>query len=84
MRRRVPTDPPRHRLPPPRDPSPRGVSSLLLVVASGLALYLATLWLGVEVIGDTWIRSAIMAALIVAIAAVGYAFNRRPPRPGGR
>lgn len=83
MRRRRPTDSLR-RAKPPRDPIPRGVPAQILVVSSGLVLYLATLWLGVEVIGDTLVRSALMAALIVAIAGVGYAFSRRPTRPGDR
>ena len=69
---------------PPRDPRPRDVPSQVVVVSAGLALYLATLWLGVAIIGDTVTRSAIMAALIVAIAGVGYLFTRQPTRPGGR
>jgi hypothetical protein len=46
-------------------------------------LYLAMLWLGVVVIGDTTQRSAVMAGLIVAIAAVGYIFTRQPAGPRG-
>jgi hypothetical protein len=40
---------------------------------------LAALWLGIVVIGDTALRSALMAALIVAIAAAGYIFTRQTP-----
>jgi len=68
---------------PPRDPRPRDFPSQIVVVSCGLALYLATLWLGVAIIGDTLARSAVMAALIVAIAGVGYVFTRQPTRPGG-
>jgi len=48
-----------------------------------LGLYLATLWFGIVVVGDTPVRSALMAALIVAIAAAGYVFTRRPDPPRG-
>lgn len=83
-RRRFPPSAPGRRPSPPRDPRPRDFPSQIVVVTSGLALYLAILWLGVEVIGDTWTRSAVMAALIVAIAGVGYAFTRQAAGPGGR
>jgi hypothetical protein len=44
----------------------------------GLGVYLVTLWFGVFVVGDTPLRSALMAALIVTIAGTGYVFTRRP------
>lgn len=85
MRRPDPTPSPSdRRSSPPRDPRPRDFPSQVVVVSTGLALYLATLWLGVEIIGDTWTRSAVMAALIVTIAGVGYMFTRQPAGPGGR
>jgi hypothetical protein len=68
---------------PPRDPKPRDGFAHVVVISAGVALYLATLWLGVVVIGDTLGRSAVMAALIVAIAGVGYVFTHQPTRPGG-
>jgi len=47
----------------------------------GLGLYLAVLWLGIVVLQDNPIRSALFAGLIVAIAAAGYVFTRpRTPR----
>ena len=85
MRRPTPRpSPPDRRSSPPRDPRPRDFPSQVVVVASGLALYLGTLWLGVEIIGDTLSRSAVMAALIVTIAGVGYLFTRQPTGPGKR
>jgi hypothetical protein len=55
--------------------------SHLILATMGVALYLTTLWFGIVVIGDNPIRSALMAALIVLIAAVGYVFTRRPVTP---
>ena len=69
---------------PPRDPRPRDFPSQIVLITSGLALYVAVLWLGVAIIRDTPERSAVMAGLIVGIAAVGYAFTHRPMPPGGR
>ena len=68
----------------PRDPRPKDFPSQIVVVSGGIALYLAVLWLGVAVIRDTPLRSAVMAGLIVGIAAVGYVFTRRPTPPGRR
>ena len=83
MRRR--NAPPRQpgRSGPPRDPPPSDDLPHVVLITSGLALYLACLWLGVVVIDDSLPRSAFMAGLIVAIAAVGYVFTH-PSRPGGR
>ena len=67
---------------PPRDPRPRDNLSHVVAVTGGLLLYLATLWLGVFVIGDTVPRSAVMAGVVVAIAVAGYVFTRQPTRPG--
>lgn len=84
MRRRTPFRPsPQRGVEPPRDPKPRDEFTHLVVVTGGVGLYLAMLWLGVVVIGDTLPRSAVMAALIVAIAGVGYVFTHQPTRPGG-
>lgn len=85
MRRRTPLRPPSRRgsSGPPRDPKPRDGFSHVIVVSGGVGLYLAMLWLGVVVIGDTLARSAVMAGLIVAIAGVGYLFTHQPTRPGG-
>jgi len=69
--------------PPPRDPLPDNTPPYALLIAAGLAIYLAGLWLGVTVIQDTPLRSAVMAAFILSIAAAGYVFTR-PQRPGGR
>jgi predicted signal transduction protein with EAL and GGDEF domain len=66
----------------PRDPRPDDSLSPIVLVSGGLALYFTSLWLGVIVIGDTFIRSAVMAALIVAIAVVGYIFSHQPTPPG--
>lgn len=82
-RRNLPTRDPGRR-PPPRDPMPRGLPSQVLLILSGVGLYFGILWLGIEVIGDTATRSAVMAALIVVIAGVGYAFTRHPTKPGDR
>lgn len=56
----------------------RGGSRHLVLATMGLGLYLAVLWFGVFVVGDTPLRSALMAALIVTIAGTGYVFSRRP------
>ena len=68
---------------PPRDPRPRDSVPLIVAITSGLALYLGCLWFGVVVIGDTMLRSAVMAGVILAIAATGYVFTHASP-PGGR
>ena len=73
-RRRRP--PNRNGTPPPRDPRPSDAPPHVVLVSAAVALYLATLWLGVAVIQDTPVRSAVMAGLIVAIAATGYLFTR--------
>ena len=52
------------------------------LVAMGVALFLLVVWFGVVVIGDNPLRSALFAALIVAIAALGYRFTR-PQTPKG-
>lgn len=85
MRRRRSLRPPLRRADerPPRDPKPGDGFGHVVVVGAGVCLYLATLWLGVVVIGDTVGRSAVMAAVIVAIAGVGYVFTHQPTRPGG-
>ena len=69
---------------PPRDPRPGDFPSHIVLVSSGIALYLAVLWLGVVIIDDSLPRSAVMAGVIVAIAGVGYIFTHQPTRPGGR
>jgi hypothetical protein len=61
---------------------PGGDRRTIALVTMGIGLYLAILWLGVVVIGDNPIRSALMAGLIVCIAAAGYVFTRRPGPPG--
>lgn len=68
---------------PPRDPRPSDAPPCVVLISSGLAIYLATLWLGVAVIRDTPLRSALMAGLVLGIAVAGYVFTR-PERPGGR
>ena len=73
-RRRPPTDSSRRSRPGGR--GPRGAPSHVVLVAMGVGLYLAVLWLGIVVIEDNPLRSAIFAALIVAIAAAGYVFTR--------
>ena len=50
----------------------------------GLGIYFVTLWFGVTVVGDTAGRSALMAALILAIAATGFIVNVRGRNPPGR
>ena len=66
----------------PRDPKPRDPFQHVLVIGSGVLLYVALLWFGVRVVGDTVGRSLIIAALIVTIAGVGYWFTHQelPPR----
>lgn len=71
------------RRPPPRDPRPDGSLPHAVLITAGLTIYLAVLWLGVTILQDTPLRSALMAALILAIAASGYRFTRPPP-PGRR
>lgn len=85
MRRPTRRDPNRKRPgspPPPRDPRPGGSPPHVVLIFAGLAIYLGVLWLGVAVLEDTPLRSAAMAALILAIAAAGYIFTR--PQPPGR
>lgn len=53
----------------------------MALATAALTLYLGTLWLGIAIIGDNPVRSALVAALIVAIAAVGYMFTNRPVTP---
>lgn len=70
---------------PPRDVPPasrRPGDGHVPLIAAGLALFFATLWLGVVVIHDTPARSAAMAVLIVGIAGVGYGVSRRPRKDG--
>ena len=69
---------PRRRLNLGRGRPRRGGSRHLVLATAGLGLYLAALWFGIVVVGDTPVRSALMAALIVAIAGTGYVFTRRP------
>ena len=69
---------PRRRAEPGRGRSRRAGQRHLVLVTMGLGLYLAALWLGILIVGDTPVRSAFMAGLIVAIAATGYVFTRRP------
>lgn len=57
----------------------RGGHRHVILVSVGIGIYLAALCLGIVVIGDTALRSALMAALIVAIAAAGYIFTRQTP-----
>ena len=83
MRRPNVPRPPRHRGR-PTNRIPRSEARHVVLISGGLALYLACLWLGLVVIGDSLARSAVMAGLIVAIAAVGYVFTHGPTRPGGR
>lgn len=73
--------------PPPRDPKPGGSERFgtVALVSMGLGIYVLTLWFGITVVGDNAGRSAVMAGVIVAIAAIGYFVNRRsdpPQRPG--
>lgn len=65
-----------------RERGQRAPSKVLALGTVALTLYLGTLWLGIAIIGDNPIRSALMAALIVAIAAVGYVFTNQPDAPG--
>ncbi len=78
MRRRRPSAP-RRRVG-RRRTALRGRSHVMLVTM-GLALYLAILWLGIVVLEDNPVRSALFAGLIVAIAATGYIFTRPPTPP---
>ena len=82
-RPRVPRTPAK---PPPRDPPPSGNQrfSPVALISMGLGIYFVTLWFGVTVVGDTAGRSALMAALILAIAATGFIVNGRGRNPPGR
>jgi hypothetical protein len=64
----------------PRDTQPEGEVPHALLLSGAVALYLAALWLGIVVIRDTTQRSAVMAGIIVAIAAVGYIFTHSGER----
>ena len=55
-----------------------GARHYALLIAAGCAVYFGGLWLGVTVIGDTMPRSIVMAGVILALAAAGYHFSRRP------
>jgi len=66
------------RAPNARRTGQRTTNKVLALTTVALTLYLGVLWLGIAVIGDNPIRSAVMAALIVAIAATGYVFTSRP------
>ena len=68
---------------PSRAPHPRrrrawGTPSHVVLAFAGLLLYFATLWFGMEVIGDNATRSSLLAGLVVLIAAVGYVASRQP------
>ena len=76
MRRLPPR--PRRRLDAGRARARRGGSRHFILATMGLGVFLVTLWFGVFVVGDTPLRSALMAALIVTIAGTGYVFTRRP------
>jgi hypothetical protein len=69
--------------PRPRDPRPDGALPHVVLIAAGVGLYLTMLWMGMVVIGDGAVRSALMSGLIVAIAATGYLFTRPQGPPGG-
>jgi hypothetical protein len=60
---------------------PRGGHRHVALLTMGLAIYLASLWLGGVVIGDSLVRSALMAGLIVSIAVAGYVFTRGSASP---
>ena len=64
----------------PRDSQPEGEVPHALLLSGAVALYLAALWLGIVVIRDSLPRSAVMAGVIVAIAAVGYLFTHPAER----
>jgi hypothetical protein len=61
--------------------APRGGNKSFALLTSGLSLYLIVLWFGVTVVGDTMLRSALMAALIVTIAGTGFVHSRRSVAP---
>ncbi len=63
----------------PRDPKPGDPSQHVLIFGGGAALYMALLWFGVRIVGDTLGRSLVIAALIVIIAGVGYWFTHQEP-----
>jgi hypothetical protein len=47
----------------------------------GLAIYFATLWFGLTIVGDTAGRSAVMAGVVLLIAATGFVVTNRGPKP---
>ena len=51
--------------------------SPLILISMALAVYVAVLWLGIVVIGDTALHSALVGAVILAIAITGYIVNGR-------
>ncbi len=59
----------------------RRANKSFALLTSGLSLYLIVLWFGVTVVGDTVLRSALMAALIVTIAGTGFVHSRRSVSP---
>jgi hypothetical protein len=59
----------------------RNTNKSVALLTSGLSLYLIVLWFGVTVVGDTALRSALMAALIVTIAGTGFVHSRRSVSP---
>ncbi len=66
---------------PPPDERPRRATRSdrqqhAVLATSGLAIYLAVLWFGVTVVGDTVPRSSLMAGLIVILAGMGYITTR--------
>lgn len=80
-RRRPPVKLPRR--PRPADGGRPGGRRHGALIAMGIALYLLVVWFGVVIIGDNPVRSALFAAVIVAIAAIGYRFSR-PQTPKDR
>jgi hypothetical protein len=76
----TPVEPVRHA---DRTPTrePRRANKSLALLTSGFSLYLIVLWFGVTVVGDTVLRSALMAALIVTIAGTGFVHSRRSVSP---
>jgi hypothetical protein len=87
---RIPTRPTPRRAVPRGGTNRRGLGlgpgsgrhSHAVLATAALGLFLVALWFGTVVIGDdNPIRSVIMAAVIVAIAAAGYVFTRQPAAP---
>jgi hypothetical protein len=74
-----PTTTPDRPASPERKPArePRRGNKSFALLTSALSLYLIVLWFGVTVVGDTVVRSALMAALIVTIAGTGFVHSRR-------